>query len=498
MSYKSKGQKGIFFSILAVLLMMACNTLTRVSPSTPVPASTKTVVVIINTATLSPAQFKPGDPTATPLGSDITDPNFIKGVEAFFDNDYEETITLMNAVIRATPDLAPPYRYRGGALALLGDCTAGLADAEKAISLAPDYAAAWAIRGLSYGCLGNEQQQLKDYEKALSIDPSLAFVHHNLGYYYFLQGDYEKSLEEYGLAVAIDPNRSFTWSNIAELRSRLGLYDECIMDATKALEVNMEEWVAYSVRGVCWQFLGDYQAAIQDYKIYLGHDPTDAPIWSNLGNAQREASLLEDAITSHNTALELDPSYYQANINRGLVYTKLGEYDKALDDFNHALEFGDIPAAYSGRGTVYYWMGRYEDAIIDLEISARAMPNSPHSFCMLALTYFEVGRYQDSLDAATRVNQISSGCGGQGLLETQARSYYELGDYEQAIFYMNQAMELQEYMMGYYYRGTMYQAAGKNEDAIKDFEIFLKLIPRQEDYQDEIADAETRLEQLKK
>jgi hypothetical protein len=52
--------------------------------------------------------------------------------------------------------------------------------------------------------------------------------------------------------------------------------------------------------------------------------------------------------------------------------------------------------------------------------------------------------------------------------------------------------------MGYYYRGTMYQAMGNNEEAISDFETFLSLVHQTEVFQVEIADAEARLEKLKK
>jgi tetratricopeptide (TPR) repeat protein len=181
-----------------------------------------------------------------------------------------------------------------------------------------------------------------------------------------------------------------------------------------------------------------------------------------------------------------------------LVYIDLERYDEALNDFNHALEVGDIPAAYSGRGTTYYWLGRYDEAIVDLELARDMLPYRPTSYCYLALSYFEVGRYQDSLDTATKLYQISPGCGGQRVLEIQARDYYALGDYEQAIFYINQALEQQEYVMGYYYRGTMYQAMGNNEEAISDFETFLSLVHQTEVFQVEIADAEARLEKLKK
>jgi len=492
----SKWQKGIFVSTL--IISVACNTLTGISPSSPAPLSTTTVAASISTPSAS--QFKPGDPTATPLGSEITDPNFIKGVEAFNAENDAEVIELMSAVIRANPNLAPPYRYRGISYWYLGDCEAGLADEEKALSLNPNYAAAWAGRGLMHSCLGNSEQAFQDYQKALSIDPSLAFVHENMGVDYYEQGNYEKSLEEYSISAAIDPNRSGAWNGKAQAQMQMGQYDECISNATKAIEINPEEWLAYTTRGYCEEFAGENPAAILDYKAYLEHDPTDAKIWYNLGNAQHHANFPEEAIDSFSKALDLDPTYYQANINRGLAYTDLEKYDEALDDFNRALQFGDIPAAYSGRGTVYYFQGKYDEAIADLELATSMMPDRPHSYCMLAYAYFEVGRYQDSLAAALRVEEIAPGCGGQKLFEVMIQSYYAARRYEEGIAYITMTFEVrgQIYMLGYYYRGIMYDEIGKTHEAIKDLEFFLAVEQSFATiYPEQIADAKARLARLK-
>jgi len=244
--------------------------------------------------------------------------------------------------------------------------------------------------------------------------------------------------------------------------------------------------------------IGDHVTAISDYQIFIeNYDSNDASTWYSLGTAQLNSDLNEVAVQSLSRALELDASYYQAYINRGLAYIDLKKYEEALNDFNHALEFGDIPAAYSGRGKTYYHLMLYDDAIVDLELARAMMPYRPTSYCFLALSYFEVGRYQDTLDTAAQFDQIERECGGQRLFEVQARSYYELGDYEQAVEYMNKAMEMGEYKMGYYYRGVMFQAANRSDEAILDLEHFLLLDPSNE-LINEIIDAKARLEQLKK
>ncbi len=468
-------------TLILVLLISACSRFYEVFPS--------------------PSVFKLGDPTATPLGNDITDPNFIKGVDAFKAKNYQEVLNLMSAVIEADPNLAPPYRYRGAAYLSLGDCQSGLADEEKALSINPNYAAAFGARGALYGCLGDHEQELQDYHKALSIDASLAFVHKNLGVYYFDKGDYEKSLEEYNLSVAIDPYRADAWSGKSEALGRLGRLVECIQSATKAIDLNPKEWLAYSDRGVCELNINNFTAAEADYIVYLAHYPYDVSGWINLGYSQMQLAKPEEAVNSFDRALEINPSTYPAYVNRGNALISLGEYEKALDDFNQALEFGDIPKAYIGRGTAYYWLEQYDEAIADLELATQKMPDSPSSHCMLALTYLEVRRYQDSLDAAATANQIQPGYGGQRLLEAQARSYYALGNYKEALSYINKAIEINDYVTGYYtgyyYRGIIYQTTGRNEEAVSDLERFLLLTQDTNDFKVEVANAKERLAELK-
>jgi tetratricopeptide (TPR) repeat protein len=441
--------------------------------------------------------FKPGDPTATPLGSDITDPNFVKGVKAYKANDYQDAISLMTEVIVANPNLAPPYRYRATAYWYLKDCTSGWADIEKALSINPDYASAWVTHGLLEECDGNNQQAIEDYQKALSIDPSLAVAHQNLAVDYYKIGDFENSLEEYNLATAIDPSRSSAWDGAAEALTKLGRYLECVENGTKALEINSEETLAYQDRAYCELEMENYTAATMDYKEYVARDPSDPIGWYNLGISQKNSGDLQGALESYDKTLELNPSYYEALINRGNIYVDLGEYQKALDDFNHALKFGEIPFAYSGRGDAYYWLGNYDKAIVDYHTSLSLLPDNAHCYCFLSLSYFAIGKYQDSINAADASHKIDPACGGAKLLETEARSYYALGNYNQALQYMDQALAVQPYALGYYYRGIMYQAAGRNSEAIQDLQEFLSTVHSTNTYQKEIADAQARLAKLK-
>jgi tetratricopeptide (TPR) repeat protein len=481
MLYQTRQSKILFFLLFMAFLAttIACGLLQSAAPSKAAPTSA----------------FKPGEPTATPLGTDITDINFIKGVEAYQAKKYDKVIALMSAVIDSDPNLAPPHRYRGMAYWYLGDCAGALPDIEKALSINPNYATAWADHGLLKGCLGDREQEFQDYEKALSLDPSLAKVHQNRGVAYYDMKDFEKALEEYDLSIAIDPARAASWSGKGEALGQLGRFGECIVAATKSLEINPEEYSAYSVRAYCEQNLENYPAAVKDYEIYTAnHENIESVIWYNIGIAHDKNGDPQTAIDSYSKALELDPSYYPANINRGIAYNEIKDYENALSDFNAALEFGDIAYAYINRGETYYWLENYDQAIVDLELALSLDPNNIRAACYLTRSFFSAGRYQDALDASS---QIVFKCRIQDIFEIQARSYYALGNFDQGILYMDKAIAEGPYPLGYYYRGIIFQAAGRNEEAIQDLELFLSLIPSTGEYKEETSDAKLRLAKLK-
>jgi tetratricopeptide (TPR) repeat protein len=466
-------------------------TQTATSSSTPAePTATPSEAVTVN-------PFQPGDPTATPLGNDVSDPNFTAGVKAYKDKAYPKVISLMSAVIESQPDLAPPYRYRGLAYWYLKDCRSGMADLQKALSLDPNYAAAWAARGLLNDCLGNKGQMLQDYQKALSLDPSLAVVHHNLGVYYYDLQDYKRSLEEYQQAVAIDPSRSGAWSGIAEALSKLGRYDECIQYASRALTADAKEWLAYSDRAFCNMEKKNYKAAAADYKVYVNAMDAKADEWYNYAITLRHSGNLKESLAAYTKAIDLDPSFYPAHINRGVVYLDLKKCDEALSDFNAALKSGDISLAYSGRGDAYSCLKKYDLAMPDYEKTLSLYPDNAAAYCGQAIVFYEVGRYQDALDAAANSNRIDPSCGGQRLMEIQGRSYYALGDYDRALTFMNKALAVSPYSLGYYYRGLIHQAAGRKAEAVRDLEKFLSLAGSSGNLGAEVKDAKARLARLK-
>ena len=81
----------------------------------------------------------------------------------------------------------------------------------------------------------------------------------------------------------------------------------------------------------------DYNGAIKLYDEVLKFGEYDGA-YNNRGNAYLNLNQYERAIQDYNKAIQLNPNYFEAYNNRGWAYYCLKKYQQALKDFDKALE----------------------------------------------------------------------------------------------------------------------------------------------------------------
>ena len=82
------------------------------------------------------------------------------------------------------------------------------------------------------------------------------------------------------------------------------------------------------------------------------------------------------AIADYNKAIEIDPNYAAAYNNRAIIWRKKGEYNKAIADHNKAVELNpNYAEAYHNRGFAYLELGNHEEAVTDFNQCLKIMGN---------------------------------------------------------------------------------------------------------------------------
>src|ERR1700690_2170341 len=98
--------------------------------------------------------------------------------------------------------------------------------------------------------------------------------------------------------------------------------------------------------------------------------------FSNRGVAYYERGEYDRAIQDFEQAIELNPKYALAFNNRCAAYHDKGEYDRAIQDCNQALKFNPKYAdALFNRGNTYQVKGQYDRAIQNYDQAIKLNPN---------------------------------------------------------------------------------------------------------------------------
>lgn len=127
------------------------------------------------------------------------------------------------------------------------------------------------------------------------------------------------------------------------------------------------------------------------------------------GDAAFNANRNDAAIAAYERAVKLNPGKGDLLMKTCRVYAVTGkQLNRALELCNGAVRAnGFDPAAHNVRGLVYYRLGQYQKALADYEMSLRRRPNHAGSLYMRGLTYLklhDMARGQTDINAAIRLD----------------------------------------------------------------------------------------------
>ncbi|SMN11914.1 TPR domain protein, putative component of TonB system [uncultured Candidatus Thioglobus sp.] len=136
----------------------------------------------------------------------------------------------------------------------------------------------------------------------------------------------------------------------------------------------------------------DYFQKVDICTRIIALDPNDANAFNNRGNAYDKLGEHQKAIEDFDKATKIKIDYASAFNNRGIVYSELGKYQKAIEDFDKAIEFKpDYASAFNNRGIVYSELGKYQKAIEDFDKAIEFKENYADALNNRGITYRELG-----------------------------------------------------------------------------------------------------------
>jgi tetratricopeptide (TPR) repeat protein len=250
-------------------------------------------------------------------------------------------------------------RYnRAQILAAMGDHPGSLADYDLVISRDPDYGDYYFERAGEYRAAGRFDEALADYATALRLSPPFHEAHFNRADLLRELGDEESALRDLDYAAILDPGHVDTLVNRADLLIALG----------------------------------ELERAAADVAAGLALDPQNANLLCAQGTLRAEAEDVEGAFTSFTKALEAEPDFVAAWVNRAVLAYSADRPGRAVEDLDHAVALEDDAMLRANRALALADLGEHERALADLDIAVPELgEEDPDLFYRRGASRFALG-----------------------------------------------------------------------------------------------------------
>jgi tetratricopeptide (TPR) repeat protein len=148
-------------------------------------------------------------------------------------------------------------------------------------------------------------------------------------------------------ATEIEPKNKFAWNNLGRVYLAMREDDLAIAAFQKQIEVNPYDDYAYNNMGRAYWNERKYDDAVKAFNKQLENNPLDKFAHANLGVMYAEWHKYNEAVPELEKAASLTPDVPDLQVSLGDAYLNLGQDDKALAAFDHAVELAATPLVWN-------------------------------------------------------------------------------------------------------------------------------------------------------
>ncbi|MEO6190566.1 MAG: tetratricopeptide repeat protein, partial [Saprospiraceae bacterium] len=198
------------------------------------------------------------------------------------------------------------------------------------------------------------------------------------------------------------------------------------------------------------------------------YDNTPLP-FNNRANFYRDEKMYDRAMSDYNRAIQLKADHPTYN-SRAKMFFEKNEDQKALADYNIAIQKKPMAEYYVNRGAAYAKLGRLDEAILDFNKGLEMDPNWKVAYLNRSIMYQQLNNFQGALNDIDSYNKLDPY--NPELWYEGARCSRALNRNNEAIPYYNEAIRLNpKFGLAFLERGHTFQMLGNMNAANADYQM---------------------------
>jgi tetratricopeptide (TPR) repeat protein len=330
---------------------------------------------------------------------------FIRVANLFYKkDDLASADTFLKKAEANSPDDAEAIFLRGLLFYKRGENEKALAAFEKTLALDPEFLEAYLYQAEVYERLNKKDEAIAAYRKTVEINPQFVQGWFDLGVSNYNQGNYTEAETAYLKVIELDSENPAAHANLASVYRQMEKFAEANGEYKLASLQIKDDPDLFSEWGYCLGKVSDWEKAIARLQTAKDLSP-DTIDYTNLGwgyyNAAQQdieadkkdegQAKLALGKTVLQKAVEINPKFDAAQLNLGITYTGLGEYQNAVETLTKANSLHrNWKIGLNELGIAYRKLNKLSDAINQFQ-KAVDLDNS------FALGLYNLGEAQSKL-----------------------------------------------------------------------------------------------------
>jgi tetratricopeptide (TPR) repeat protein len=208
--------------------------------------------------------------------------------------------------------------------------------------------------------------------------PTLARAYIWRGRAYADTGEPDRAIDDLNQAIDIDPSTTALNVRAAAYRMK-GDTERALADYERSLSLKRDALTLLGISQIQW-VRERYDLALLAMDEAMMHWPADASFYHIRGNIYRDSGQFAKAIQDYDKALELVSWLEDIRSERCVALSLMGRSEDGLRDCNRAVEKNPAnPVNFLNRGAVYLHLSRAGDAMADFNRILEGAPGDPEA-----------------------------------------------------------------------------------------------------------------------
>jgi len=257
-------------------------------------------------------------------------------------------------------------------------------------------------------------------KKLLSFIPKKTYEAYRKGMHYYNKLEYARAINYFEQVLGEKDSSNFLEYKLARYYCglayrNLGVAEfaknnskQALPNFKKALKYNPEHIDLNYFIGICLNNIGDFQGALESFKIIYETEPWNIPNKLEMAIIFHNLEMWDNAEEIHRAVLKKNPNFADVHLHLGLCLMSQGKTSEAAESFENALRINpNYLDAQLKLGLAQACMGKYDEAFTNLGAIIKKNPGYADVYYLIGIIKEERNETEEAIKYLQKATDIS-------------------------------------------------------------------------------------------